>query len=116
VTRNLKEAVGKVPARRTGTAYKAIISGRGSHDFQSPIVIREDMGVDAAGIWNEGRASYPGRSVALPPAWCGCATNTARCWDGAAEISRGHSNGAKPASVKGRTWSAVKEPWFSMTI
>ena len=37
--------------------------------IQSPIVIREDAGVDAAGMWNEGRASYPGRSVTLPPGW-----------------------------------------------
>ena len=64
-TRNLKAAVGKVPARRTGTAYEASISGRGSKHFQSPIVIPEDIDVDAAGIWNEGRASYPGRSVVL---------------------------------------------------
>ncbi len=65
-TRDLKEAEGKVPARRTGTAYEAFTSGRGSLATRSPIVTREDVGVDAAGIWNEGRASYPGRSVALP--------------------------------------------------
>jgi len=26
----------------------------------------EDAAVDAAGIWHEGRASYPGRSAVLP--------------------------------------------------
>ena len=28
----------------------------------------EDAAVDAPGIWHEGHASYPGRSVVLPPA------------------------------------------------
>ncbi len=65
-TRNLKEAVGKVPARRTGTAYEATTSGRGGQKTRSPIVIQEGVGVDAAGIWNEGRASYLGRSGVLP--------------------------------------------------
>lgn len=65
-SRDLKEAAGKVLARRTGTAYEAAISGQGGHKTRSPIVIREDVDVDAAGIWNEGRASYPGRSVVLP--------------------------------------------------
>ncbi len=36
--------------------------------IRSPIVIWEGVAVYAAGIWNEGRASYPGRSVDLPPA------------------------------------------------
>jgi len=67
-TRNLKEAVGKVPARRTGTAYEASTSGRGSEIVRSPIVIQEGVGVYAAGMWNEGRASYPGSSAVLPPA------------------------------------------------
>ena len=30
--------------------------------IQSPIAIQEGVEVDAAGIWEEGRASYPGRS------------------------------------------------------
>ena len=84
---NLKEAEGKVPARRTGTAYKAVISGRGGQYLQSPIVTQKGMEVDAAGIWNEGRASYPGRSVTLL-----CATDIARCRDGVAEVSRGHTS------------------------
>lgn len=63
--RNLKEAAGKVPARRTGIAYEAGISGREGTLLQSPITIQEDMSVYAAGIWDEGRAHYPGRSVVL---------------------------------------------------
>ena len=43
--------------------------------------------VDAPGLWHEGRAPYPGRSVALP--W---ATGAARRRDGAAEVSRGRSS------------------------
>jgi hypothetical protein len=31
--------------------------------IQSPIAIREGVEVNAAGIWDEGRASYPGRPV-----------------------------------------------------
>ena len=63
--RNLKEAAGKILARRTGIAYEACISGREGTTLQSPITIHEDMSVDAAGIWDEGRAHYPGRSVVL---------------------------------------------------
>ena len=63
---NLKEAAGKTPARRTEIAYEATISGRGGHYLQSPIVIREGVVVDAAGVWGEGHAHYPGRSVSLP--------------------------------------------------
>jgi hypothetical protein len=51
VTRNLKEAVSKVPARRTGTAYEAATPGRGGMKIQSPIAIQEGVEVDAAGIW-----------------------------------------------------------------
>ena len=47
----------------------------------------EGVEVDAAGIWDEGHASYPGRSVNLP-----CATGTERCRDGLAEVSRGHNS------------------------
>ena len=63
VTRNLKEAAGKTPARRTEIAYEAAISGQEGHVLLSPITIREDMFVDAAGIWGEGHAHYPGRSA-----------------------------------------------------
>jgi hypothetical protein len=64
--RNLKEAAGKVLARRTGIAYEAVTSGREGKYLQSPITIQEDVAVDAAGVWDEGRAHYPGRSANLP--------------------------------------------------
>lgn len=67
VTRNLKEAAGKALARRTEIAYEAGTSGRGGNVLQSPITIREGVSVDAAGIWGEGHANYPGRSVV--PHW-----------------------------------------------
>ena len=63
---NLKEAVRKVPARGTRSAYEASPSGRGGHKTRSPIVIREDEDVDATGIWDEGGISYPGRPLLLP--------------------------------------------------
>ena len=63
--RNLKEAAGKTPARRTGIAYEAVTSGREGKYIQSPITIQEGVAVDAAGIWGEGHAHYPGRSVNL---------------------------------------------------
>ena len=65
VTQNLKEAAGKILARRTEIAYEAVISGREGTILLSPIVIREGVAVYAAGIWDEGRAFYPGRSVNL---------------------------------------------------
>ena len=67
VTRNLKEAAGKIPARRTEIAYEAVASGREGKYLQSPITIQEGAAVDAAGIWGEGRAHYPGRSAV--PHW-----------------------------------------------
>src|SRR3954470_11098601 len=85
-TRNLKEAAGKIPARRTETAYEAIASGRGGKYLQSPITIQEGAGVYAAGIWDEGHAHYPGRSATLP-----CASGVERRCDGVAEVSRGHT-------------------------
>ncbi len=87
VTRNLKEAEGKILARRI--PLKRDIRGshiwaRGPRD-PKPNSHPEDVEVDAAGMWDEGRASYPGRSVNLP-----CATATERWWDGLAEVSRRH--------------------------
>ena len=65
---NLKEAAGKIPARRTGIAYEAVPSGREGQSLQSPIAIREGGTVYAAGLWDEGHAHYPGRSARLPRA------------------------------------------------
>jgi hypothetical protein len=83
-TRNLKEAAGKILARRTAIAYEAVTSGREGKYIQSPITTREGVAVDAAGIWDEGHAHYPGRSVNLPRA-----TGVERRRDGLAEVSRG---------------------------
>ena len=96
-TRNLKEAAGKTPARRTGIAYEAVTSGREGHYLQSPITIHEGVIVDAAGIWDEGHANYPGRSVNPP-----CATGVERCRDGLSEVSRSH-NSRPDQSMKGGT-------------
>jgi len=52
----------------------------------------ESMDVDAAGISVKVGVSYPGRSVNMP--W---ATDTERCWDGLAEVSRGHSRLTRPS-------------------
>lgn len=46
----------------------------------------ESMEVDAAGISVKVVESYPGRSANV--LW---ATDIERCWDGLAEVSRGHS-------------------------
>ena len=62
-TRNLKEAAGKTPARRTEIAYEADATGREGTVLQSPITIQEGVSVYAAGIWDEGHAHYPGRSA-----------------------------------------------------
>jgi hypothetical protein len=97
VTRNLEEAAGKVPARRTEIAYEAVPSGREGKYLQSPITIREGVTVNAAGIWDEGHAHYPGRSANLP-----CATGIARCRDGLTEVSRSHSS-RPDQPMKGRT-------------
>jgi hypothetical protein len=80
---NLKEAAGKLPARRTEIAYEAVPSGREGQRLQSPIAIREDGAVYAAGMWEEGHAHYPGRSADLPRA-----TGAERRRDGSAEVSR----------------------------
>ena len=95
--RNLKEAAGKVLARRTGIAYEAATPGREGKSLQSPITILEDVAVDAAGTWDEGHANYPGRSVNLP-----CATGIERCRDGLSEVSRGHTSWINHPT-KGRT-------------
>lgn len=86
---NLKEAAGKIPARRTEITYEAVLSGREGEYLQSPIVIREGGAVYVAGIWEEGHAHYPGRSVGLP-----CARNIERCFDESTEVSRRHSSWA----------------------
>ena len=66
-TWNLKEAVSKVLARRTEIAYKAATTGQAGTCLIKPNIHPEGVVVDAAGIWEEGRANYPGRSVV--PHW-----------------------------------------------
>jgi len=90
VTRNLKEAAGKTPARRTEIAYEAGISGRGGEVLQSPIIIQEDMFVYAAGIWSEGHAHYPGRSAVQHWAKSGAWQSGNRLPSCSAEVSRSH--------------------------
>jgi hypothetical protein len=63
----------------------------------------EDVEVDAAGIWDEGHAHYPGRSGNLP-----CATSIERCWDGLPEVSRRHIS-RPDQSMKGRTCQSVHD-------
>jgi hypothetical protein len=57
----------------------------------------EGMEVDAAGVWDEGHAHYPGRSVILPRA-----TDVERRRDGLTEVSRSHSS-RPDQTMKGRT-------------
>src|SRR5512136_1088368 len=65
--RNLKEAAGKIPARRTETAYEAATTGQAGTCLIKPNNHPEGVEVNAAGIWEEGHAHYPGRSVV--PHW-----------------------------------------------
>ncbi|MBX8636124.1 MAG: hypothetical protein KIY09_06770 [Thermoplasmata archaeon] len=59
---NLKEAAGKVPARRTETVYEAV-SRPDKLAIQSEVQqLHRSACVYAAGIWDEGIRSYPGRS------------------------------------------------------
>ena len=59
---NLKEAAGKVPARRTETVYEAE-NRQGEFAVQNKAQpLQVSVCVDTAGIWDEGIRSYPGRS------------------------------------------------------
>jgi hypothetical protein len=70
----------------------------------------EGMDVNAAGISVKVGAHYPGRSVDLPRA-----TGIERCWEGSAEVSRGHSRSidrTEGPNVKyGVGVSNFDEPW-----
>ena len=61
VTRNLKEAGGKIPSQRTEITYKAVASGRVCPTKQS-LILPELAGVNVVATWEEGCCSYPGRS------------------------------------------------------
>ena len=99
--RSLKEAAGKVLARGTRTAYEAVSRrARGPKDLK-PDSHPGRLAVDGAGRWDEGHASYPGRSGSLPRG----ARVAARRADGESEVSRGHSSRGRTAA-KGRTEQA----------
>ena len=57
-------------------------------------------GVDAAGIWGESHAPYPGRAVGVP-----CASRAARCGEASPAVSSGHSSPLR-TGVKGQTQEA----------
>jgi hypothetical protein len=65
--RNLKKAEGKIPARRTEIAYKAATTRQAGTCLIKLNIHPEGVEVDAAGVWEEGHANYPGRSVV--PHW-----------------------------------------------
>jgi hypothetical protein len=67
---------------------KAAPEGRVSSVSRSPIVIRTRAVVVAAGIWDEGHASYPERSVCPPEG----ASEAERPSEGQTEVSRGQSS------------------------
>ena len=64
--RGLKEAGGKVPARGTRTAYEAAGGWARGHEDLKPDSHSDRPAVDAAGMWDESHAPYPGRSGSLP--------------------------------------------------
>ena len=96
--RSLKEAVGKVPARGTRTAYEAVDRRARGREDPKPDSHPGRSAVDAAGMWDEGHAPYPGRSGSLPER----ARVAVRRADGESEVSRGHSSRGCTAA-KGRT-------------
>ena len=61
VIRGVKEAAGKILARRTEIACEAAISGL---YFKSPITIQKVVSVYVAGIWGEG---HVGSSIERNP-------------------------------------------------
>jgi hypothetical protein len=62
---NLKEVEGKALARRTGIAYEAVAVGEKANIFKARY-LHGNGGRICGGHKCEGRASYPGRSAALP--------------------------------------------------
>jgi hypothetical protein len=105
VTRNLKEAAGKFPARRTGTAYEAQTGWtRGRIDSKSNGIRNRLAYMRRA--WEEGHASYPERSVVLPRA-----DRAETFGDGTAEVRRGHSSCGQTAA-KGRTFRTLRREPF----
>jgi hypothetical protein len=116
VTRNLKEAAGKILARRTGIAYEAGSPGRGVKSLQSPITIQEGVTVYAAGIWDEGRAHYPGRSAVPHLAKSSAGQTGNRLTLCSAEVSRGHTSRTnQPAKGCPSVDPAVSRLWHDQS-
>ena len=105
-TRNLKEAAGKFPTRRTGTAYEALIRWARGRIDSKPNDIRSGSAYMRRG-WEEGHASYPERSVVLP-----CANRPVKVGDGTAEVRRGHSSCGQ-TGAKGRTLRILRREPFA---
>ena len=82
-------------ARGTRTVYEASFRWARGHEDPKPESHPDRMDVYAAGIWGEGHASYPGRSVRLPRA---SVVERRRAWR--TEVSRSHSSRLRTA-VKG---------------
>ena len=80
---DLKEAEGKILTRGTRIACEASCRGARTHRCPKPSVIRNGP-VYMRRVWQEGHASYPGRSACLPRARA-----AERESDGRAEVSRG---------------------------
>jgi len=99
---DLKEAAGKALARRTEIAYEAAVLGEEANIFKARY-LHGKYGRKCGGHKCEGRTSYPGRSVNLP-----CATGIVRCWDGLAEVSRGHIN-RTDQPMKGQTCHLMRD-------
>jgi hypothetical protein len=96
--RSLKEAEGKVLARGTRSAYKAVSGWAKGHEDLKPDSHSDWLVVDATGIWDESHAPYPGRSGSLPNE----GRVAARRADGESEVSRGRSSRGRTVA-KGRT-------------
>jgi len=69
VRRNLKEAAGKIPSRRTEIAYKAGQSGRDCNTSRSPI-LPGLCHVNAAAAWKEGYCTLSGEVCGERSASC----------------------------------------------
>ena len=94
-----EEAEGKALARGTRSAYEAVDRWARRPRDPKPYSHPDRSGVDATGMWSEGHAPYPGRSISLPRA-----SVVERRRARVMEVSRGHSSrgvcGEGPNEVK----------------
>ena len=89
---DLKEAEGKILTRGTRIACEASCRGARTRRGPKPAVIRNGP-VYMRRVWQEGHASYPGRSACLPRARA-----AERESDGRAEVSRGQKGRRRSVS------------------